>query len=187
MGLDMQAVRRVYMQKRDRNGETGYKVKVTRKGKPVPGISSDKVYSIELHAMYWRKANHIHAWFVDNVQDGNDDGGTYPVSPNQLSDLLDRCSKVIEASNLVDERMDEETVDDEDDPKGIAEQSPRKVIEDATAARHYLPTRKGFFFGSTEYDERYLEDVVKTREWILHMFAERDKGAPGDIYYRSSW
>ena len=27
----------------------------------------------------WRKANHIHQWFVQNVQDGNDDCGEYEV------------------------------------------------------------------------------------------------------------
>jgi len=29
---------------------------------------------------YWRKANHIHKWFVDNVQNGVDECLTYQVS-----------------------------------------------------------------------------------------------------------
>lgn len=37
---------------------------------------------------YFRKANQIHRWFVENVQDGRDDCGTYPVSRAKISQLL---------------------------------------------------------------------------------------------------
>lgn len=43
---------------------------------------------------YWRKANAIHKWFVDNVQDGTDDCGYYPVSPAALLGLADLCRHV---------------------------------------------------------------------------------------------
>ena len=36
----------------------------------------------------WRKANAIHKWFVDHVQDGEDDCGRYPVSVDKLKDCL---------------------------------------------------------------------------------------------------
>ena len=32
---------------------------------------------------YWRKANQIHKWFVDNVQGGIDDCRPYPVSQSR--------------------------------------------------------------------------------------------------------
>ena len=36
---------------------------------------------------YWRKANQIHAWFVDNVQQGEDNCGEYYVSHEKLKEL----------------------------------------------------------------------------------------------------
>jgi hypothetical protein len=40
--------------------------------------------------MYWRKANQIHKWFVDNVQDGVDDCKEYWVSEEKLQELFAR-------------------------------------------------------------------------------------------------
>ena len=48
-------------------------------------------------AMYWRKANAIHKWFVDNVQNGEDDCKEYVVYPGQLVELRDACKGVIAA------------------------------------------------------------------------------------------
>ena len=48
----------------------------------------------------WRKANAIHKWFVDHVQDGEDDCGRYPVSVDKLKDLRAACR---EAMTLYDE------------------------------------------------------------------------------------
>ena len=45
---------------------------------------------------YWRKANHIHNWFVNNVQNGVDDCGTYDVSTGDLSELIKLCEGVLE-------------------------------------------------------------------------------------------
>ena len=42
---------------------------------------------IEFPIGYWRKANAIHKWFVDNVQEGTDNCGNYYVSREQLSEL----------------------------------------------------------------------------------------------------
>ena len=47
--------------------------------------------SLEVKIAYWRKANHIHKWFVDHVQNGNDDCHEYYVSRDQLQLLLDNC------------------------------------------------------------------------------------------------
>jgi hypothetical protein len=49
---------------------------------------------------YWRKANSIHAWFVDNVQSGVDDCEFYPVTVEQLKTLLDLCKKALNAPNI---------------------------------------------------------------------------------------
>jgi hypothetical protein len=44
---------------------------------------------------YWRKANAIHKWFVDNVQNGNDDCEQYNVSPEKIKELLNVCQAVL--------------------------------------------------------------------------------------------
>lgn len=44
---------------------------------------------------YWRKANHIHKWFVDCVQDGEDDCEKYEVTKSNLLDLKAVCEEVL--------------------------------------------------------------------------------------------
>jgi hypothetical protein len=43
---------------------------------------------------YWRKANQIHHWMVENVQQGQDDCGQYMVTREDMGRLLDLCLKV---------------------------------------------------------------------------------------------
>ena len=54
---------------------------------------------VEVTCAYWRKANQIHAWFVDNVQQGNDDCGEYYVSHEKLKELLDLVNKALAERN----------------------------------------------------------------------------------------
>lgn len=63
------------------------------------------VKEIEIEAGYWRKANHIHKWFVDNVQNGEDDCGTYPVNREQLTELLELCQRVVGFRHLANELL----------------------------------------------------------------------------------
>lgn len=53
-------------------------------------------------AGYWRKANHIHNWFVTNVQNGVDDCEKYPVSYEKLAELRDLCKKVLDSHDLAE-------------------------------------------------------------------------------------
>lgn len=57
-------------------------------GEHFPEIGSARIKAITAEAMYWRKSNAIHKWFVDNVQNGEDDCGDYEVSREQLMELL---------------------------------------------------------------------------------------------------
>jgi len=54
---------------------------------------------VEVTCAYWRKANQIHAWFVNNVQQGNDDCGEYYVSHEKLKSLLDLVNKALAERN----------------------------------------------------------------------------------------
>ena len=55
----------------------------------------DKITYITMEAGYWRKANAVHNWFVNNVQGGEDDCGYYYVNRNHLESLQAVCQQVI--------------------------------------------------------------------------------------------
>lgn len=44
---------------------------------------------------YWRKANQIHNWFVENIQDGIDNCATYVVFRENLEELKSLCEEII--------------------------------------------------------------------------------------------
>jgi hypothetical protein len=49
---------------------------------------------ISFNVCYWRKANHIHAWFVKNCQNGKDECQRSSVSRKQLGELAGLCETV---------------------------------------------------------------------------------------------
>ena len=55
--------------------------------------------NVEVICAYWRKANQIHKWFVDNVQGGNDNCGEYYVSHEKLQELLDLVKRTLAERN----------------------------------------------------------------------------------------
>ena len=103
---------------------------------------------------YWRKANAIHQWFVDNVQNGEDNCGTY--RELTITDLM-------RLRNLA-----------------------QKVHDDPDLAEDLLPTQHGFFFGSTEYDEWYMDKIDNTIEQIDRILETTDFNTEA-LYYSSSW
>jgi hypothetical protein len=101
---------------------------------------------------YWRKSNQIHNWFVQNVQDGEDDCEEYYVSREQLTELLDTCKKIKANPDL---------------------------------AESLLPPVEGFFFGSTEIDEYYWEDIDSTIKQLEKAMEKYDD--KWSFEYSSSW
>lgn len=55
-----------------------------------------KFAEVEFCAIYWRKSNQIHRWFVDNVQGGVDNGGRYYVAVDELKKLEELCIEALE-------------------------------------------------------------------------------------------
>ena len=115
--------------------------------------------SIFTEVGYWRKANAIHRWFVENVQDGVDDCEIYIVEKEALETLLDVCKTVLDAQH-------------KDEFESIAMQ--------------WLPTQDGFFFGGTDYDNWYIADIEDTINIIEKVLAETDFDNE-IITYQSSW
>lgn len=54
--------------------------------------------SMKTEIFYWRKANHFHHWFVENIQNGIDDMGTYRVDPHHVKELYELCDRLIRKS-----------------------------------------------------------------------------------------
>lgn len=52
---------------------------------------------------YWRKANEVHRWFVENCQGGVDECQESEVTIQQLAELLDRCINVLNSPDLASE------------------------------------------------------------------------------------
>ena len=61
---------------------------------------NDKSYYIMTEEICWRKANQIHRWFVENVQNGVDNCAMYYVSKESLYKLKELCEKVLEDTSL---------------------------------------------------------------------------------------
>ena len=93
MGLDMYLSKKTYVKYWDHNGDNNYDVKVTKAGNPTK-IDPKKVSYIVEEVGYWRKANQIHQWFVDNVQGGVDDCRDAYVERHKLEELLNLCKIV---------------------------------------------------------------------------------------------
>lgn len=131
----------------------------------------DDVYDDYSFIGQWRKANHIHKWFVDHVQDGFDNCEFYQVTKEQLIELRDTCKKVIDASTLVDGKV----IGSYGFKKkfiffGPAVSKPNYVkglrIKNAKVAKELLPCQAGFFFGTTDYDEWYYNNTMYTMNLI---------------------
>lgn len=133
---------------------------------------------------YWRKANHIHKWFVDNVQNGVDECDTYEVTKEQLEDLLNVCRKVLDGSKLVKGKV----VNGQkyENGKMVNIYQDGEYIEDSSVAEELLPTTSGFFFGGTEYDEWYYKDVENTINIIEDVLRTTDFKHE-IVMYHSSW
>lgn len=124
--------------------------------------------------MYWRKANAIHNWFVENVQDGVDDCDCYEVSIDQIYDLMDRCGKILTTIPKLETILASEEYD---------YVFPTKAIK---TAEEVLPTLPGFFFGDTDYNYYYFQDILDTYN-VLKELIENFDSEKYFYYYHSSW
>lgn len=110
---------------------------------------------------YWRKANAIHGWFVRECGGGVDECQDIYVPREKLVELRDACKAVA----------------------SVHAGSVEKVAEDSGL----MPT-PGFFFGSYEIDEWYMQDMKQTVEMLDHVLSI----IPEDSWvwsfnYRASW
>ena len=156
MGLDMYLHKKVYVQNWEHTPEERRsKVDVSVGGNK---IDTKKAKFVIIQAGYWRKANQIHQWFVDNVQEGVDNCSEYYVTPEKLKELLAICEALKELWISGDKNAFQEY------------------------AEQVLPTQEGFFFGNQEYGEDYMYDIDETIDMLTDLDFDES-----DYYYQSSW
>lgn len=63
------------------------------------------VSEVVIEAGYWRKANQIHRWFVENVQEGHDDCERYDVAREDLEELRTLCKQVLDFRHLAVDKL----------------------------------------------------------------------------------
>lgn len=101
MGLDMYLNKRVWLRHNHENVE----VRGVDKGQNDLIVALYKPKYVVVEAVYWRKANAIHGWFVNNVQEFEDDCGLYEVSTEQLEELRQTCLKVLANPELAEQLL----------------------------------------------------------------------------------
>jgi len=154
MGLDMYLSAKKYMSKYFDAADSEKIASINE----LFGIEGDEdgdygAQEVTFRVAYWRKANAIHQWFVDNVQDGTDDCGEYHVGREQLKSLMELCEQIVAKPKL---------------------------------GAELLPTQGGFFFGSTNYDDWYIQEAKHTAE-RLNKILNDPAFTKCDFYYQSSW
>lgn len=112
MGLDQFLVAKRYYSDGAMNTDKPDELDEFKKLQELAGVS--KIIDAESHWRYmylqigvgkWRKANHVHKFFVDNVQRGEDNCGTYDVSRGDLEQLLKLCEQVLKDPTKADELL----------------------------------------------------------------------------------
>jgi hypothetical protein len=103
MGLDMYLHAKTYVTKVDWSTMDEYDNVSTRpefdnviKAAGLSDVAVDVMGAeVSVTCAYWRKANAIHAWFVENVQGGEDNCREYYVKKDELVTLKDLCTKAL--------------------------------------------------------------------------------------------
>lgn len=144
---------------------------------------------ISMGVGYWRKANHIHRWFVENIQKGNDDCGDYDVYVEDVEELYTKCMDILKRLHgkkftITDEHRDfvmkyaEERGVEVEDTVTFDIEKMEKFYKDSNLRMYnremetdeefeefcndILPTQNGCFFGSTTVSWWYFDDIIKT-------------------------
>lgn len=104
MGLDMYLTKKTYVGANYEHRKVRGSVAVAIDDRPLK-INFSRISYISESIGYWRKANHIHKWFVENCQDGEDDCKEYYVERSDLEKLLEVCRLVRDNHSLAEELL----------------------------------------------------------------------------------
>jgi len=157
MGLDMYLYKKTYVQNWEhQTPEQRHTISVKLGDNTRKDIKPERIAYIVEQIGYWRKFNALHGWFVENCAQGDDECQEIQVHTHDLKVLLETLKEVSKAIK-------------ENDQKTMA---------------MLFPPVSGFFFGSTEIDEYYKEQVNETIAIIEEAINE---GEHEEFYYQASW
>lgn len=134
----------------------------------------------------WRKENHIHAWFGQNVQNGVDECEDAVVSRERLAKFVEVCEEIVTRGELIPGQVyngqswTQATgwVTNWVDGEVLNEDSIK-------LAEALMPTQSGFFFGSTGYDHWYFKALVGAIETLKPVLEKM--GQDDTVVYWASW
>jgi hypothetical protein len=114
-------------------------------------VGNDESKPVEIG--YWRKANAIHRYMVgeEAYRSGEDNCKEFIIPAGDMMHLGAICKRILDFA--------EEKEENPDAWRG-GKEGPYTNWEDY--ADFWLPTAEGFFFGDTDYDESYLQDLRDT-------------------------
>jgi hypothetical protein len=159
----------------------------------------EHLLTFNVEVAYFRKVNFIYAFFANKLEDE-----ACFVTKSDLEDLYNRCAKIdstngelcrakkeLEQINNEIEQTSNEIVKDckaGNDTNSLTEKNQsliKKVNElkekieilesEQVDVEELLPTRSGFFFGSTAYDEWYYYDVHNAATTFKELIDEFDE------------
>lgn len=112
MGLDMYLGVRKFFSNYDFGNNTekrNYQIILAQTG--LEDLASEEVpsLSVEVNLMYWRKANHIHKWFVDNCGDGEDNCQKMYVDKTDIEKLINTCKDILDDPSKGEELLPTES------------------------------------------------------------------------------
>ena len=105
MGLDMYLTAERYLSVYNENEKKTARSIKRAVNQLSPFLADKLVNNVSVEIAYWRKANQIHRWFVDNVQDGKDDCRHARVSLEALANLVNICKQVLNDHSLAEELL----------------------------------------------------------------------------------
>lgn len=204
MGLDMYINRKVRRYRKD-DGTYTFNL---------DGYESDRFgcgngECVETEVAYWRKANAIHKWFVDNAQDGEDECQETEIDIGVIREIRDLCLSILKDMKGKVLRVPKKDVKsfkeiygqkdgfkqriviDPDNFSSFEKVTDYHVVSDTSICRDRLPTESGFFFGSVKYNGTYFWYLAKTIEMMNCIIDEdaelRESGARPTYSYVASW
>lgn len=109
MGLDMYLTKKTYIGGNWSHRKVTGSVKLTlntgSEHEKLIEINPENISEIVEHCGSWRKANQIHNWIVENIQDGKDECQESYFPPEKLKELRDTCEKVLKNNELASELL----------------------------------------------------------------------------------
>jgi len=127
----------------------------------LPEIPDCDSVIVKAEVGYWRKANHIHKWFVDKTGCSNGEDAYIP--RELLNDLLDLCRQVKAIAIMVDGKVrNGECCGPDTGGEWKTVWCDGQVCSNPEDVAALLPREEGLFFGGKDIDSWYMDDIDQT-------------------------